>query len=63
MLLLQSFTLPTTRRCLSWGEGGGGGGTPYNGLYEEAPPPVFFLDKTEALGDGKSLFETLRPLI
>ena len=57
MLLLQSFTLPTTRRCLS------GGGTPYNGLYEEAPPPVFFLDKTEALGDGKSLFETLHPLI
>ena len=56
MLLLQSFTLPTTRRCLSSvvadpGEGPGGG-----------PPPVF-LDKTEALRDGKNLFETLRPLI
>ena len=59
MLPLQSFTLPTDTTLSVWG----GGGTPYNGLYEEAPPPVFFLDKTEALGDGKSLFETLRPLI
>ena len=27
-----------TKRLLTWMPGGGVGGTPYNGLYREAPP-------------------------
>ena len=59
VLPIMAYTrrlLPKGISFSSFGSGGsrrGAGGV---------PPPVF-LDKTEALRDGKNLFETLRPLI
>ena len=38
-----------TKRLLTWMPGGGVGGTPYNGLYGEAPPErgTFFMLQVE----------------
>ena len=74
MLLLQSFTLPTTRRCWSGGvlpimaytrrllpkgiSFSSFGSGGSRGGARGARPPLFF-DQTEALRDGKKFFETL----